>query len=537
MYDLFRLTKPLGNLVNDYSYAENSAYRFNQKYIFNANSKLYSLVVTIINLDGTGTAVDPQNILELNLVNEINNLCPVANLTVADPVGRVGEQYGKYFTHVQVCLKTYVNVSDDEFQGVEKPESTFLHTYIVENCELVRIDNAVGYRFKLKSVLWYNLAGYVKYSTFGKSDIPPILDVIRQCLHLAFSKSDNLLQLIKSETNSSGGSSVVNDMSFDRIISDTEKLKENYITACNTNIFEVFSYLTSKFYYDITDEDMKEFIIQPGLIYFVFDMMNAQYNVIKHGDQETYLKNSKNPFTWIALRRKTFSEELANQNQPMFGSAVGENATSIYQNLTFDKMLHKYDAKNGIYRNISIESNTLLDSLNADAQQPDELLKIQPADTIEMTESSGTAVSEIINAFNKLVETIIKPKANAEMFDNIYHYSDSTPNNPQIYQTMMNALLYKDALIMISGGEITHQPGTYFMINLDNAIPIDVNTDSKIVETYKTCNLQFQGIFNVVKVTHTIRPGAKDPGSRFVESIVLNKLSYPKKETFSSKEA
>lgn len=536
MIDWFRIDKPLGELIRNFTAADVSAYRFNQKYIFDGNGKKYALAIAIINIDGTYALVDPQNIIELSLTNEINNLCPIGTLTVVDPIGRIGELHSKFFTHIQVCFKTYSVNNSDDIETIDEPDSTFIHTYIVENCELVRLDTAVGYRFKLRSILWYKLSGNVIYSTFGKSE-SNILTSLKECLNIAFYDSENFISLLISEKNKKNNSkTLIDGDSFNS--RDTENLNYSFITPANSTVFDIFTDLTSRLYYNITppadrtSNIPKNIVIPTALVYFVFDIMNAKYKMIVHGNESTYIQGSKDPFTWITLRQKTFSEDLANQKQPEFGSMIGENATTIYQTLLTDKVYYKYSPTLNRHQRIDLKAETILESLNNGFPRDGEKLKLQPYETIIKNNTSSATTGQIAK-FNSLIATMLLPSLDQLSYTREYSFSDSTTNNPEVYREMINLLLYRDAVVMTAAGEITHQPGMYFMVNLDNATPVGPNTPVNSAEDYKTANLQFQGIFNIVRVTHIIRPAAKDPGERFRESVVLNKLTYPVKEPFA----
>ena len=86
--------------------------------------------------------------------------------------------------------------------------------------------------------------------------------------------------------------------------------------------------------------------------------------------------------------------------------------------------------------------------------------------------------------------------------DTYHHQTSDTNRSFSIYQTIIDNMMKRDAFLIDTEGDITHQPGTCLGIVIDRTMKSLPEMNAKEKEEIDKKHHQLDGLFPVLKATH-----------------------------------
>lgn len=449
--------------------------------LFTYGGRWYEFAAVITNPDKSigDERLDNKHIELFEYVNEINCLFIKGRLIFTDISGTISKFLNRIDNHLAVTVRQMKKVSDggnkegqlemfvDETR--KENERVFTHVFIVQNIGILdRQGQAVKYQLDLISDMWYKGCAKVVYSNYDTVDGVNPYDIMLTVFQ----------QVLEKE---------VDPLGFTTAAGETPELKIKYCTNGNESLETALPYLFNQVLYHGDQKDDR------GIRFFVYDLINGKYTLVNYLDVNSWLKIAK-PLKMLSMFETQYEQMLFSTNQQL-ASVVKKKMTDVYEDL-FDHNIWMFDRDSGIFKSdIGFESSDLLKISN---------------------KRSDSLSSGVVNKYPE--------KLNQKWFKNIdkNHSQSSLWNNDySLYRNMLENLISRDALIINTDGDITHQPGCPFGSVIDRTITkmddISARHLKEIEERYK----QLEWMFLSVKVRHMYKPSTPNPS--YTENIVFGR--------------
>lgn len=467
--------------------------------LFTYGGRWYYFTAIISNPDKSvgHQALDNKHLELFEYTNEINSLCIYGNVIYFDVDGSISRFINRMDNHLVVTCQQMRKVSDGGNNktspmemfvpyGRANGQDTFTHTFIVQNIGILDRDKQnITYQISLVSTNWYQLCTEISFSNYAayyagiESKETP-------------TNGFRMLKTFLSNALKPKPGVTVDESSFDTCASNS-KTKIPLITNGNDNVFTLVPYIFDKLYYHKSQ-------IEESLKFIVYDVITNTYRCIDYVKDSSWLPCTK-PNIILSMFETDYEQELFSVNNNL-AMVVGKPQTQTYENL-FTHIMWTYNS----IQNSFDRSETTLETKDIAA-----LYNKVP----KMFELSGDAK--------------IQPKYSLEMNSEwfkgttMHHQSSLWNNDYSIYQNMLDNLMKRDALIVNTEGDITHQPGTYMGIVLDRTIEkVPEMTPEQKKELYEK-HRQIEGLFPVLKVQHRYHlSNRKDVPASYTENVVLGR--------------
>ena len=449
--------------------------------LFTYGGRWYNFAAVITNPDESigDERLDNKHIELFEYVNEINCLFIKGRLIFTDICGTISKFLNRIDNHLAVTVRQMKKVSDggnkegqlemfvDETR--KENERVFTHVFIVQNIGILKREGqAVTYQLDLISDMWYQGSGKLIYSNYNIAEgINPdqiMLELFQQ--------------VFKEEIDAD---------SFNIAKGKTPELKIKFCTNGNESLETVLPYLFNQVFYHLNQMD------KDGFRFLVYNRIDNKYALVDYIDEETWLKIAK-PIKMMSMFETQYEQMLFSTNQQL-ASVVKKPMTKMYEDM-FDHNIWHFDPENASFKlENSIESVDMLK--NANRKSP---------------------------TFEDKTKKKYPTELNPLWFKNIdknYSQSSLWNNDYSMYQNALENLVSRDALIINTDGDITHQPGCPFGSVIDRTITkmddISKRHLDEINERYK----QMEWMFISLKVRHIYKPSTPNPS--YTENIVFGR--------------
>lgn len=461
--------------------------------LFSYAGRWYYFTVMISNPD---TKIGAQNLdnhhLELfEYTNEINSLCLYGNIIYNDIDGSISRFINRMDNHVEVvCVqmeKAQDGTSLEMFVETNREDGAneFKHTFIVQNIAILnRVGQMITYQISLISSAWYLLCSRIDFSNYplteAESDKKPRngYRMMKKFLADAFVRNQETFKI---------------DVDSFEACATKSKIEIPYITNGNDTVFTAKKYIFDMLYWskDRLDESLK---------YIVYHPAQSIYRCINYGDENSWFKCAK-PFIILSMFETDYEQQLFSVNNQL-ASMAGKNQTGVYEDL-FKHQIWQYDPLLGRFGDDnSFEEKDMSEIYNNKTKYFDEMAGVKTEQKYPLALRSDWFMNS----------------------GTYYQQSPDWNRTYSIYQSIIDNLLKRDALIVNTEGDVTHQPGTCMGIVLDRTMEkIPELTTRQRVELYEK-HRQIEALFPVLKVTHRyhLANRANAPTS-YTENVVLGR--------------
>ena len=457
--------------------------------LFEYNGRWYLFAASITNPDISLTPerLDNKNLQLFEYSNEINDLCLKGRIVYTDIDGNISKYFNRLDNHIVVGVKQMIKKTSgtganavemfEEFGRAEGADK-FIHSFIVQNMGIVdRKEQAITYQLDLISTNWYKVCSKIVFSNYSaKSDNdenkPKNIYKIMQALFVA----DNLITEPDGFKN----------------ISEKSKIRLDYSTNGNEDITTALPYLFNRLYYN-----KKQF--EQSLKFIAYEPLKDWYRLIDYEDEKTWPKIAK-PLTLLSLFETQYEGMLFSVSNQL-ASVVAKPQTKTYEDV-FDHGIWNYDKTDN-----SFDFQTFSFS-------SEDLITFQNNKTKTFNSSSQW-----------MPEDKYPEQLNIDWFKNekkTYAVQTSLWNNDySIYQNVLDNMMKRDALIVNTEGDITHQPGCLAGVVLDRTIEKNPDMTAAQKEELNRKHRQIEGLFQIVKVRHMYKPST--PAPSYTENLVLGR--------------
>ena len=494
--------------------------------LFTYGGRWYYFIATISNPD---KSVGHQNLDNKNLelfeyVNEINVLCPYGQIIYHDLDGSISRFFNRMDNKIEIVCTQMKKVQEGKVEmfypaGRGNGEDTFAHSFIVQNFGILhREKQNITYQISLISTLWYCLCSQITFSNYltlatetaekeVKNGFLVGLDrFFRRLLNKASKNKQpaefptngfEILETILSKALAARKDVSVNTISFNEAAKNST-IKIPLITNGNDNVFTLIPYVFDRLYYHNAQ-------MEPSLKFLVYDVIGSAYKCIDYNNPTQWNPCTK-PNIILSMFETDYEQELFSVNNQL-AAVVGKKETNVYEDF-FEHKIWKYDPTlndfNGVDLSIQTKTLTTLANNRADTFKKDTEDKYQ----LELRPDHFP----------------YKDRYNTQM--------SLWSNDYSIYQSILDNLTKRDALIVNTEGDITHQPGCCMAVVLDRTITKSGDMTPEQLKELREKHRQIEQLFPVLKVQHRYslmtRPG-KD--ASYTENVVLGRnfvLPVPK---------
>lgn len=541
-----------GKAQTDYDWNINSkrisnVSNYQQSIGFDSAGHRYIGVFSIVTENGDTIAIDNNDVNMFEWTNEVNGLCLTGFAEVCDPKGELGKIFSKYFGHFGVefsRLKDGHTRKDGNFDDISKSNADFKHWFIINNVEIVRRKRQfVVYRLYLIGIEWYGLASTFIFSNYN-IPLPSSSDEAIASISEKTSGEENSNESTKSISSIlanklvgkvvkdiasfmlSGGASEdipveifaiiktilgsaftnkeviqdppeIDDKSFKNAVS-SNPINLHVCFGYNYSIMDAIKFLLNKLYYNeikdgkILHTDTTKFI--------VYNEFENKYGVITYGENSEFIKGFADGTdyigTWVSLFGSSF-EALTEPTEQDFGSVVKKSTIDSLKSF-FTKVYHYFT----------------IDGFQKTEIKSDEIVSYYTGSDIP----KGGYQKYIPKVTKDNIEKYFKP-TDTNKFE---EHGSQWSNDFTIYLDHVTNLINKDVLVLHTKGDITHMPGMHFAIMDDAELMNDTNQSSSGAKSTINKNNELKGAFNVVKVSHVVKPNSKEKDN-FTERIYLSR--------------
>lgn len=468
--------------------------------LFTYGGRWYYFTAMISNPDISIGAqnLDNKNLELFEYTNEINTLCLYGNIIYNDLNGSISRFFNRQDNHVEVVCKQMKKVSDgggssehpplEMFVPAERSDGAniFAHSFIVQNIKILhREGQNVTYQISLISTAWYLLCSKIVFSNYPLTE-PASAEKPRNGYRML------KMFLLKAFENAKEDFKV-DDETFDNAANTTKELEIPYITSGNDTCFSIIKYIFDRLYWDgeRTDTTVK---------FITFNPVINTYKCVDYSKDNTWSSCEK-PFIILSMFETTYEQELFSVNNQL-ASIAGKNATTTYED-HFEKIIWSFDGK----------TNLLLPSGSLKEEDIAKLYNDKPDNFKEMC---GVTTED-------KYPSNLKP----DWFKNENTYYSEIANwnrTYSIYHSLIDNLIKRDALVINTEGDVTHQPGACMGNILDRTIEkVPEMTPEQKKELYEK-HRQLDGLFPILKVQHRyhLANSPKAPAS-YTENVVLGR--------------
>lgn len=432
--------------------------------IFEYSNRSYTCMVTLYtkeqNPDNDMRMVcDSRDVEEIVYEGKLNDLLLQGHIIYTDRYGNVDKLINQQYCYCELLFALNKNKVDNSTSLISIDEKNrFVHQFIVNNIKVIaRETSFVKYHIDIQSVNWFKCISNLQFSNYGKSP-ESILDIVKKC----FSTS----QLS------------IHEETFDLV---KTRVKMNYITQLNDNLFTSLKYLMHKLYYNYDQKD-------DSLKFFVYDWFNDQYRLLDVKQNKTSIGS----YSTILSFFKTNNEVLIQQEPTNIGSFRSPaKKTKLYSNM-FNTNLFQYFHDSNTITNFPIPSQSTANYFNNKIDNGNYEQKYQPM----------------------LKYSQLKHE----------HYGSYWNTDYDAYDTGIECLVENNSFILNITGEIRRQPGTYTIISIDRSLTNATSEDKKELEKLKLKYKAFEGIWMTSKVRNIISP----MNQSFRQQVVLFRNFIPK---------
>ena len=286
----------------------------------------------------------------------------------------------------------------------------------------------------------------------------------------------------------------VDGKSFDDAAETTKDIEVPLITNGNDNCFSVMKYIFDRMYWS------KE-RIDKSVKFIAFNPVTNTYKCVDYSVDNSWSSCEK-PFIVLSMFETDYEQELFSVNNQL-ASIAGKNATSTYQD-HFEHKIWKYDPQ---------------------------LNKFNGQDSTLMQKDIATLYNAKPDNFKTINRLITKDKYPLELkpdwFSPTQKFQVEMPEwnrSYSIYQSLIDNLIDRDALVINTEGDVTHQPGACMGVVLDRTIDkVPEMTPEQKLELYEK-HRQIESLFPILKVQHRyhLANSPKAPAS-YTENVVLGR--------------
>lgn len=465
--------------------------------LFTYGGRWYYFTAMISNPDKSIGAqnLDNKNLELFEYTNEINSLCLYGNIIYNDLDGSISRFFNRQDNHVEVLCRQMEKVSEggsSEHPSLEMFVDTarsdganvFAHSFIVQNIKILyREKQNVTYQISLISVAWYLLCAKIDFSNYPLN--VPATDkkprngytMIKNFLVNAF--------LPKQDTFN------VDTESFDAAAKTANEIEIPFITNGDDNCFSALRYVMDKLYWSKKQ-------IDKTVKFIAFNPVTNTYKCIDYSIDNSW-NSCEKPFIILSMFETDYEQELFSVNNQL-ASIAGKNATATYED-HFEHKIWEYDPS----------LNSFTDSGTLKKKDIAELYNNKP---------------DNFKVINRMATKDKYPlQLNPDWFlhkDKYYHRLTDWNRSYSVYQSLIDNLINRDALIVNTEGDVTHQPGACMGIVLDrtiNKVP-ELTPEQRLELNEK--HRQIESLFPILKVQHRyhLANSPKAPAS-YTENVVL----------------
>lgn len=405
-------------------------------------------------------------------VNEINNILLTGELDYIDTSGDISKFFGSYISFIAISIEKNNKKEKTPDKSIKQK---FHHVFLVNNYEILsRTGTNVEYKLYLVSAHWFNYIANIEYSTHNKEENKPnekdIFEIMHEILKTAFSGANNI------------------DCDDKTFSSKKSEINLDYCTTTQTTCASAIKYLQNKMIYF---QDKIEY-----LNFLVYDEFNKKIKLLNFLDDNTENLIDTNKLGTLVALFGSDSEQYLQYTEQNFKSVIKKSNCQGIKSLR-DTKIWNYDNSTNILSSYAIGANELVDiGIKQNFVNDKKYVPIYDKSLIE---------SYLIN----------KPSET-----NNIQVGTTDNNNFSIYNDLLENITNRNALILETAGEISHQPGQLFMISDDSDVVkmfSDVQ-EEKIKDKFR----MFTGLFYIFKVRHVFIPGDEN-GFAFYERLFIGR--------------
>ena len=455
--------------------------------IFTQKTGSYQIVVNIcIPEEENKITVEAANIHEMMWENKLNALWMQGRLIVRDQTGLLGKLTGSAMAKVEFLFREVTGSTEPA--SIKPTSNEFTHSFLINRIEQgPRDGNDVTYILHLIGETYFPMQRRLYWSNYDPSITIRKTNLIIQDL------LTNALKDCAGKYDMCISGSGVFDESFTSYWQDAPE--QSYATTVETTFQDAFDYLMHHALF------IKETAAKT-LHTIVYDAQKKQFRLLDLTDDNSFIEAAN---TGRAVGFNNPYEAVVLPLEQKFGS-VNEMSNADYLDLFRERVMYDIDFELGITKGgpTKTDSATLN---NKDISEQTNMSKWQTDSIMLMLDGSETWKS-----FRESLHADYEPSIGYTYYTVQSRWATDPKSQ---YAGLVDAVLYRDAMVLETYGTITHGPGMAFEIAL-----ADEETKGRHED-----NL---GGFLAVQTVHVVRPNALD-GAKFTENITLAKL-WQKKE-------
>ena len=423
--------------------------------------------------------------------NEINSLCLYGNIIYTDIDGSISKFINRVDNLISVNCTQMEKKQDggnlEIFQKIkrENDEDTFFHLFIVQNIGILsREKQAITYQISLISTSWYLFSSKLDFSNYP---------IDTKVFDEASKPRNGYLILLKllSESISKSKSFKIHVDTFQKLAEKSSNKVIPFITNCNDNMFSVMKYIFDRMYWN-------KFRTEESLKYIAYSPAQSLYRCIDYGDEKTFFTCAR-PYILLSMFETNFEQQIFSSNAQL-ASMVGKNQTSTYENL-FKHTIWEYDSSTNTFNTFNSFDSIMISNLYNN--KPNLFKEIDKVKTEQKYSS------------------VPRP----EYFINNDYSNQMTEWNRKssIYWNLIDNLTKRDAIVINTEGDISHQPGACMTIVLDRTMEkLTEMNNAQLKELYEK-HRQLEMIFPILKVQHRYHIANTKSESSYTENVVLGR--------------
>lgn len=471
--------------------------------LFTYSGRWYQFVAIMSNPDKSveDQILDNKHLELFEYTNEINSLCLYGNIKYFDVDGSISRFFNRIDNRITVMCRQMKKVSDGSTPdgntnemfvpfGRGDGQDVFEHTFIVQNIGILNRDRQnITYHISFISSNWYQLCSRITFSNYAVITKVEGANKNEKPVNGYLMLNKFLVDAFKNKK-----SVKVNEQSFKDAADSSNEIEIPYMTNGNDTVFSVMPYIFDRLYYHNKQ-------IDKTLKFVVFDPVSNTYKCVDYCKTKSWSVCAK-PAILLSMFETTYEQDLFSVNNN-FGAVVAKPQTQTYEDM-FSHILWKYDPATG---SISSEDYALQtkDIVGLYNRRPDTFNKIKGV--------------EVKNKYPEILNTVLFTERNS-----YYKQSTMWNNDFSLYQNMLDNLMKRDALVINTDGDITHQPGCCMGIILDRTLEkvpeMTAEQRKELLEKHR----QIEALFPVLKVQHMYHlANRKDAPASYTENVVLGR--------------
>lgn len=462
--------------------------------LFSYNGRWYLFMAELTNPDKSIGSVRLVNrcIDYFEYVNEINSICMTGKIRYTDVDGQVSKFFNYPDSHLVVRVKQMQKKEDGSgdnrqeiFVDMDRgKESSFQHSFIVQNMAIVdRQGQAITYELSLISTLWYKACPAMAFSNYstkeGKTRPKNIIEIM-ECLFV-----DNGLQ--------------VDPKGFENAKA-TSKISLDYATSANDTIETALQYLFNKLLYSKEQQD-------DSLKFIAYNPIDNLFRLVNYNDVVSWPTIAK-PTIILSLFETQYERSLYARNNQM-ASVVAKKQTESSLDF-FKRVIWKYDTTlNSLdFMDTSFETADLFSFANEYSKSFE-------------SEAQGGPGSDPWIPKKKYPDELNKEWYSLYAQNRYKRETSLWNNDGAIYRDILDNMVKRDAIVINTDGDVTHQPGCVIGVVLDRTLEKSDDISPSQLEELKKKHRQLEGLAQIFKVRHIYKPSTPNP--YYTENIVFGR--------------